>query len=63
MRKKNKDVLIKFDYLDVNTMENSSINVYSGHRNLLLYGLQFSNEDLSYNLNLEKITSCILKKK
>ena len=33
-------------------MENSSINVYSGHRNLLLYGLQFSNEDLSYNLNL-----------
>ena len=33
-------------------MENSSINVYSCHRNLLLYGLQFSNEDLSYNSNL-----------
>ena len=44
-------------------MENSFVNIYSGYRNLLLYGLQFSNEDLSYNLNLEKITSCILKKK
>ena len=44
--------VVKIEYLDVNTKNSNSIKIYSGYENLRLYGLKFSNEDLSFNLKL-----------
>ena len=46
--------IVKIEYLDVNTKKNNSVKIYSGYENLKLCGLKFSNEDLSFNLDLIK---------
>ena len=44
--------VVEISFIDLNTKKSNLVKVYSGYENLKLYGLKFSNADLTYNIDL-----------